>query len=214
MSNTQVSLPKWPGMLVLGDNVTLDQAAEIIIRTNYFPFCTNNHTFNRMYTRMLFGIDKVYYDLTSEDNSVIEEKCKEYGILPIYYLCNAQILSSWVGGPHGWCKWDGQIKTSCYNIGKWPSIETVYEEWKLIAQTFPFLKLKCQLLNGEICEHDEKELKPLVEYIVENGDVTINYNPKELILEPTDYGFNIFDENREVGCDVQQFVKAIQTIKK
>ena len=41
------SLPKWPALLVVGDRVTTDQAAEIIVRTAGYAFCTNDRAWHR-----------------------------------------------------------------------------------------------------------------------------------------------------------------------
>lgn len=89
-------------------------------------------------------------------------------ILDLDYLRNHQIDNCWIGGPHGWCSWDGTIGCDGFNIGKYSSIEEVHKEWLLIAQKWPNLKLRCQLWNGE-----EEDTKPVVEFIIDNGTVQI-----------------------------------------
>ncbi|MFC7641532.1 hypothetical protein ACFQX6_11430 [Streptosporangium lutulentum] len=71
------------------------------------------------------------------------------GILRLHYLDNARIASSWIGGPKGWCDWDGQIGCSTYNVGKWPTVEELTSDWETIAAAFPYLKLHAQVVDNE-----------------------------------------------------------------
>lgn len=216
-----LSLPKWPAFIVTGKNITVDQAKEILIRTGGRTFSSNDHNFDRELNLAFYGYYCDSYDLIDilrrqshiEDAyEFMETRAKEWGVLSdIYYLKNHQVVSAYVGGPHGWCHWDGSIGTTSYNIGKWPSVEDVYNEWVIIAKTFPYLELRCQLLSGETCEEN---VQPVVEYIVKNGKVKIK-KPTDFLARPTDDMIEnmkgIFSNNpyRERGCTIDQFKDAL-----
>jgi hypothetical protein len=232
---TNMGLPKWPAMVVVGKDVTLNQAKEILIRTDSFYLSGNDREFelelkNYMYN---INIDKSIGVWNVEDKAIAkvlgidpedkmswsktwdykELKQKEVGYISLGYLNNSRIISSWVGGPHGWCNWDGKIQCGNYNIGKWPSAEDVYQEWKSIAEAFPFLELKCQLFNGEASEEfeDGSSPKPVVQFNIKNGKVRV-YKPKKALVQP-DFadGFmkGIFTQGRERGCTLEDFKEAV-----
>lgn len=222
------ALPKWPALLVKGKSVTLDQAKEIIIRTDGLGFSTNDREFSSKLNEVVYGVKSQRWDLTDaikEQLGITEwddiwsyqdKKRAGAGVLEnIYYLMNSQIASNWIGGAHGWCQWDGTIETSNYNIGKWPSIEDVYNEWVVIAETFPFLDLRCQLMNCEACETEPSQPPfPVVEYIVKDGKVEM-IEPTEQLLQMTEFNFSKFGlVTGERGCTFEQFEDAFNYTKK
>jgi hypothetical protein len=119
----------------------------------------------------------------------IERFSKDIGALDLHYLHNSRIASSWVGGPHGWCDWSGAITSANYNIGKWPSVREVFDDWSAIAAAFPFLRLWSQLYSGETCEDGTT---PLVEFVIGEGKATV--------CRPTERGVS------PVGADLSGFV--------
>ena len=99
-----------------------------------------------------------------------EAKWREaWGVVPTNYVHNDWISCAFVGGPHGWCHPDGTIGF-CNNIGKWPSIEEVYSDWKQLAEIFPYIEVEATLMNGEECEDGTK---PVVSFLIRNGKVTL-----------------------------------------
>ena len=90
------------------------------------------------------------------------------------------------------CNWDGSIGCDGYNVGKCPDVGSIFEEWKLIAEAWPFLKLKCQLWDKG---YDDCE-KPVIEFIVENGSV---------LLQKPEYILEYNNENRDQGCSIDKF---------
>ena len=215
------ALPKWPGLLVVGKSVSLEQAEEILIRTASFHFSSNDRAFQRDLYKAL-GVpltEDISYPYPEWE--ILQEVEKKYGNLPLEYLHNSQIVSSYVGGPHGWCDWEGNIGCNSYNIGKWPSVEEVYREWKLIAAAFPFLILKSQLFNGETCESDERELRPIVQFNIADGVVWLREPEAEPIGNPTstlpslrnDLS-RLFTPGRERGCTINKFKHALETTLK
>lgn len=219
----KIQLPKWSGLLVKGKKVTIEQAKEICIRTNSRWMSSNHRIKNIEFINALYGVNlkpnenkndlldafrlektgnHLEYDWEAYDNCIADAEDK-YGLLNLDYLENSRVSSCWVSGHHGWCNWDGIIFTREYNIGKRPSVESVYDEWKEIAIAFPYLNLRAQLLDKEIGENDAK---PVVEYIVKNGKVKMVV-PKALLLEPEPS--NLFDRS-EIGVSLDYFKDALK----
>lgn len=217
----KIGLPKWPGLLVVGESVTKEQAQEILIRTSSLGhFCSNDREFESQINDILFGVYASFFDLDryldgrfEKDFNAryrwIEKQLEPYKVLDLHYLKNHQILSSYIGGPHGWCNWDGNIGTSSYNIGKWPDVEEVFNEWKIIAEAFPYLNLKSQLWSGETCEPNTQ---PLVQFDIFNGGVTLS-TPARLGYLTDTVMRDIFNNNTERGCTIEQFKAALEYTK-
>jgi len=212
-------LPKWPAMVVVGDPVTVEQAEEILIRTDGLSFCSNAREAQKEFYRIL-GLEtdewgSPYGGSTAQDYRNSHDKWQSVAsklrvLNEISYLRNARILSSYIGGPHGWCDWNGSIFSNSYNIGKWPSVEVVRDEWKCIAKAFPYLKLRCQLFSGEQCEEGSE---PVVEFRVSKGRVRV-MEPKDcLSIDPTlnldPIKFALPPHIREVGVSFDRFKKVI-----
>jgi hypothetical protein len=222
-----IDLPKWSRMVVVGDNISQEQAAEIIIRTTDLDFSTNDSVWRRQLHNELGLIPEK--DSTNSwyfiDSNKSQEVRKSLGILNLEYLQNHQIASSYIGGPHGWCSWDGTIGCGDYNIGKYPSVKRVFEEWKLIASTWPFLKLRCQLWSDEeesnynndsdSYSDNIKESRPLIEYIIENGTVSLIKPKRKLNFNGISRSLvSVFLPHGERGCSFSQFQNAIQIVSK
>lgn len=146
----KIGLPKWPQCVINGDKITEEQALEIIRRTDEFFIFLSYNTFEigvksrqicRYPERSNFIDEDEYYEAVDkfrEDWGMIETEC----------IFNAWIDSYWVGGYHGWCHPDGTI-AYCNNIGKYPSVEEVYNDLCILGKNFPFLSFNCTLTNGE-----------------------------------------------------------------
>lgn len=209
----RVVLPKWPCLLVVGEPVIKDQAAEIIVRTDRFYFGCND----KVWEKQLHDAANVAYNLResgyiSTNFDSLDKARKRYRILGLDYMVNSQIASSYIGGPHGWCDWEGRIFTDSYNIGKWPSAIAVYSELSEIAKAFPYLEMTVQLLSEESCS--ETTGTPLVQYYVKEGEVTVDCNPQDLITPPTPLSDSavisrLTNPYAERGCAIAQFSKAL-----
>lgn len=208
-------LPKWSRLVVSGTSINPNQAAEIILRTSDTTFTSNDREWKlQLFTALnILRSDK---DTWLPDEDKLEIASKKFGFLDLYYLRNYQIASCWVGGPRGWCSWDGTIGCDGYNIGKYPTIKDVYDEWKLIAQTWNFLKLRCQLWNVEYNQDDSEaeQPKPVVEFIIENGYVTV-INPNTCLKYSTKvYSSNILTGGAERGCELDNVKRAAKLAAK
>lgn len=221
MSQTQqdllnVNLPKWPGFAVEGTAVSIYNAAEILIRTDGFYFSCNDHEWARqLYEAIGVPLTEQAPNYRQPDWGTFHETRVQYRVLDLEYITNRRIASAYVGGPHGWCNWDGAIGCNSYNIGKWPSVENVLDEWRIIATAFPFLDLRCQLYSGETCEDG---IVPLVEYVVGGGRVEL-VAPGEPIQIKDDVADSITammtrDVSRERGCTIEQFKFALAVVRR
>ncbi|WP_267716679.1 hypothetical protein [Streptomyces sp. CoH17] len=168
---------KWPRLLVEGEKVTEEQANEIIIRTTEFGYLMSN---DREWKSQVFEILGVETDNHNYPRMRwINEARQKVRSLRLNYLYNSRIMSSNLVGPHGWCNWDGSIKTYNYNIGKWPSQSEVLCELEEIAHAFPFLQMRVQIVNG----FDQEYIDPQIadEFRVWNGHVELVEKHTDLI---------------------------------
>lgn len=211
-------LPKWSGLIVVGEPVTELQAMLILIRTDWFSFSSNDRDFQKQINKTLYGVEVSYIDLHDvlakkhgitpmEAQVITDDVLEKYGVISLDCMCNHRVTSAWVGGPHGWCDWDGKIGSTCYNVGKYPSIEDIYEECGRIAEAFDFLNMKLQLLDREITEDDPK---PVVEIHIKDGSVSI-HEPNGLLAEPTEPNYN-FGGGGERGCTIEKFQEALEAV--
>jgi hypothetical protein len=142
-----MTLSKWPRLLVVGTPVTEEQANEILIRTaNLWLLHVNDRAWNETVADVLrFEPGRLGFWTPESLRAAAEElRC-----LDLQWLYTSRISSSWIGGPHGWCNWDGTVGCANYNIGKHPEVEDVTADWQRIAETFPYLDLRAQLVTDE-----------------------------------------------------------------
>jgi len=177
-------LPKWPQMFTSGHSVTLDQAKEIIRRTDEFligGMGGNDHAWCRAMASRLrmphlsavhiphvrdgVGISNIPWE--ERERAAVAWR-EAWGCVSTEYVSNNWLSTSFIYGPHGWCHPDGTI-AFVDNVGKWPSVEEVFTEWVEIAQAFPFLRLASTLMDGESCD----SAIPVVTIIVTNGDASL-----------------------------------------
>lgn len=175
----QGSLPKWPQMLVTGRPVTVEQAQEIIFLTDDFLTDASEHSggncleFNKYY-RELAGLNQLQVERQYPEGHTFRDVDWErmyqlrnsLGIIHTEYVRNDWASCSFIGGPHGWCRPDGTISFSD-NVGKWPSIEEILDDWTGLARAFPFLDLHVTLMSGESCDDDSE---PVINIRVLNGE--------------------------------------------
>ena len=187
-------------------------AAQIILRTSDIGGSCNEKEWTDTVHDMA-GIQPWGVSIFSGiGNPSYSDYCTRHGIITEVahgYLRNEQIWSSWIGGPHGWCDWEGNIGCNTYNIGKYPDVKKVKEEWEQVAKAFPTLSLRAQLIDQEICMVGECEWKPLVEFVVSEGRVTV-VEPQEPIVQPNASYVDtqpLFGNDQ--GCDHDQFQKAL-----
>jgi hypothetical protein len=173
-------------MLVTGKPVTQEQAKEIIRRTDRFlvsGFGGNDHNYDQKLGELLkmphtlhfgrqgyrnphaFDPEKETYPENWERTEVWKEA---WGCVETEYVSNDWISCAFIGGPHGWCHPDGMIGF-VDNVGKWPDWESVFNDWKMLAEAFPFLDVAATLFSGESCE---EYATPVISYLVKEGEVS------------------------------------------
>ena len=178
-----LGLPKWPQMIVTGKSVTVEQAKNIILRTDDFltdPYeyaGGNNHRFNTQYRKMA-GLDRIKKNDWAKLHIFGAKLREEIGNVDCEYVQNTWASCAFIFGPHGWCWPDGTIQY-VDNVGKWPSVETILEEWTKLAAAFPYLQLNVTLMNGEGCQEG---LSPVVNISVMQGIASLEL-PNLLVHE-------------------------------
>lgn len=183
-----LGLPKWPQMLVTGTTLPVNQALEIIRRTDDFFSCPtgNDRPFIARARKLCYMPDDPFDNLkkyNKADGSRDEDqylkaisnyydefdKWKKYwGTISFEFLINSWISCPFVGGPHGWCHPNGTIGFSD-NVGKYPSVEEIFNEWSTVAYEFPFVELEATLMSDE----EGCNGHPVVSFLIRNGRVEI-----------------------------------------
>lgn len=177
LNTSRMGLPKWPQMVVRGTPVTVDQAKEIIRRTDSsftLHMSGNDHKTVRLIATKLGLPSFMYYDPKASKEAEMDwgaavEFRKLWGTISTEYVHNNWVSSAFVFGPHGWCHPDGTIRYDD-NVGKWPGVDDIINDWDTLATEFPFLDLTATLMSGESCEDDTHAVVTLK---VKNGTVTV-----------------------------------------
>lgn len=170
---------KWPALYVRGDTLTREQTNEVIVRmTDPYRLMGNDKEWGRL-TQEAFGItvEERYGDGNwQEHQRQCDRASHELGIVHTEYLgLHGRVYSAMIGGSHGWCNWDGRVE-SAYNVGKWPSVEQLTEQWTDVARAFPFLRLTAQTFDCEIITMDGSEV-PCAQWTIANGVATLDPEP-------------------------------------
>ena len=222
-------LCKYPIMLVVGNPITKEQAYELIIRTSSLYYSTNDAEWEESLNEVIYGfkvrmfqygVFKSHLGFTEEGNELYDAIYKyqktisaDLKILDLCYVTNCyKIATQYYYGPYGWCDWDGKIFSSHFSIGvKYPTCGEIYDEWVTIAEAFPFLDLKCQLVNYDYDGVYEKH--PTIQFNIKGGKVKFS-EPRKFITNiinrlPVDFN----DRNHERGCTIEVFKDAVELIR-
>lgn len=172
---SDVTLIKWPQMIVTGASVTGEQAKEIIIRTDPFFSDTtlyaggNDQEFTIRYQQqsgVLAAVSCSDQQIRERVQEAVDSVVKP---IPLDYLDNDWASSGFVYGPHGWCQPDGTIEYHD-NIGKWPEAVELYDEWQSIARAFPYLSLFASFMDAESCDTDASVV---LQFVIHEGVVRV-----------------------------------------
>lgn len=197
---------KWPLLLVTGKPVTPEQADDILIRScgGYF------HTNDRAWEQTVAAILGIETDACGLDWKSADAWYKSVGGIELHYLANGRIASSWIGGPKGWCDWDGTIGCGNWNIGKWPDVPEVEEDLTAIAAAWPFLEMRVQLVE------DEGEGALCGEWLVSGGNaIETEPGPRidEANLDVEGAVMGLFSPGRERGVSPERLASAVARVK-
>ncbi|MFJ3249147.1 hypothetical protein [Streptomyces sp. NPDC086782] len=172
-------------LLVTGQPVTEQQANDILIRTANLWLLHTNDRDRTDIVGPLLGIESGNLGQWAPDS--VRAAVGRLRCLDLQWLHTSRIASSWVGGPHGWCDWDGTIGCFNYAIAKWPDVESITQEWRQIAAAFRYLDLTAQLVD------DETPGTLAGEWRVRAGRVEFTPDPAESITEPCARPADFFD---------------------
>jgi hypothetical protein len=213
-------MTKWPRLVVVPEKghetVTREQASEILLRTDGSYFAVNDREWPKLCADLL-GIPsewKPYPDgggwwhIPWQGVMAWQESI---GALELHYVANSRIMSAWIGGPHGWCDWDGRIGCGTWNIGKWPTAEEVTEDWQKIAAAFPYLDLRAQ------CIADEGDGDVAAQWRVTGGKAAL-VEPIGRLAPPEDLGeadmlLRLFGRDGERGVSLERLTEAMEHVK-
>ncbi len=198
-----LGLPKWPQMRVEGHSITVEQAKEIIRRTDGFftyPDWSGN---DKAYCQRV--MEKLGIPATLK-KSVVPGDIGEswaaqdawrtgWGFVDTEYVKNNWISCAFIHGPHGWCHPDGTI-SYLDNVGKWPSVRSIYDDWTILATEFPFLSLIVVLMDKE---EGEEGGNPVVGFHVHEGKVVV-FDPASVVAEEH---LHYIKENRNDDLDLR-----------
>ena len=205
------NLPKWPQMIVTGKSVTKEQAWDIILKTDDFLTASNEYAGGNydQFTKAYQQDTK----LNHLDWNATKELRKSIGFVDSAFVYNRWASSSFVYGPAGWCKPNGEIQF-CHNVGKWPEVEEILNDWSLIASAFEYLDLNVTIMSGESCE---EESTPLINIKVSNGvavleEANSNVHPEFDMTKY--YVFDFSNSRRELGLPDEFYNWAIPIIVK
>lgn len=178
-------LPKWPVLLVTGENITREQADLVVLRTSWLSGISSSHRKWNSEVKKVFAI-RTKDTLWAADWREWKEVEARLGVLDIAYLNNDRIRSAHVSGPHGWCDWNGTIGCAGISLaGKWPEVGEIHQEWAMISHAFPFLKLTAQLARVEWDDSPDGWITghtPLVTWDVGRGTVEMRPEPGPLLV--------------------------------
>ena len=172
---SDVTLIKWPQMIVTGASITREQAKEIIIRTD--PFFSdvalyaggNDQEFTIRYQQQSGVLAAVSCSDRQVQERVQEAVDSVVKPIPLDYLANDWTSSCFIYGPNGWCRPDGTIEYHD-NVGKWPEAAELYDEWQAIAQAFPYLNLFASFMDAESCDTDASVV---LQFVIHEGAVRV-----------------------------------------
>lgn len=206
-----VGLPKWSALTVVGERITEEQAMEVLVRTHRSQFFTNDKQWLAQVLKAL----GVHYSAVGKypgySYEALAAVLNELGVLDLRYLSNDRVMSAWIGGPRGWCDWTGAVGCGTYNIGKWPSIDAVHQEWTRIAEAFPFLELTTQLWNGAVMDLEQGSIEPVIEFQVHRGTVEMRL-PTTPIVPGVAGSTKYFGGER--GCSLELWKRAVAHVRR
>lgn len=137
-------LIKWPQCVITGKKISIEQAKEILSKTDTMFLCGYGGNDTKYNNEICNIIGRPH----NGDWKEVTEFVKRNEPLELNYLDNSQISSCYIYGTNGWCHPNGDIFFN-KNIGKWPSWDEIHEDCKEIAHRFPFLDMKVYLFNQE-----------------------------------------------------------------
>lgn len=176
---------KWPILMVSGADVTLEQAGEIIRRTDCFFLAYGEPSGNdHAWIRLMEGMLSIPRRPRPEEPALlacelaqVEAWARAWGVIRTHYVHNDWLSSNYISGPNGWCRPDGKIGFF-QPIGKYPGQDEVLADWQMIAAAFPFLRLAASVF------YDDAVADPSYTIGVHAGQAVLHPAGKLALHEP------------------------------
>lgn len=215
-------LTNWPRLIVSGETVTPAQANQILIRTCDIHSSTtsNDPEWNNRVCEA-FGIPNLDWEELhrmgpgDRPRNMLYRRARirlvsqSLGVMRLHFLRNSRISSTWIGGAHGWCDWQGTIACNTWNIGPSPTIAELIYDWETIADAFPYLTLDAQAVT------DGGEGHVAAQWHVANGNAKM-VTPGPLLTEPSD-DLSMPDDplssDHERGVTYERLIEAIAQVR-
>ncbi|MCP9209586.1 hypothetical protein [Streptomyces cucumeris] len=194
-------LPKWPTLQVVGKSVTPALGREICLRTTplHGVFSSVGSWSNSLADAYGVALEEDGWPSFEE----VDRAQGDLGILDLDYLGNDRVTASRLNIPSGWCDWDGKIGTAGTDLSsKWPTLEELHQEWGLIAQAWPQLRMTAQLSTYKDSSRPEERF-PFLAWDIVNGYVHLRSEPGGLLLpvRPPIEPENVTDDERGVEIE-------------
>ena len=163
---------KWPQMVVTGKRLSARRAKDIIFRTDTSLTSFSEYSWGNNHEWQSWAMKTLGFDLLKDKDGktewdVVNEVREKLGIVRTDYVHNTWAASAFIGGPHGWCHPDGKILFTD-NIGKWPNLSKVIEDWEKLQDAFPYIDVAGTLMDKESSEDDRQ---PIISFLVKKGKI-------------------------------------------
>lgn len=209
-----VDLDRWNAVYITGQSVSRSTAREILMRTDRnirsMRLSTNAHEF-KAHVSNAFGWSVVqawgdaWHRLSDDERDqfrtitgantpweIDDLFAERVGTIPLSTMETDLLCSCYVGGPTSWITPNGTIFLTDKNLGKWPEVKSIAEDWAALAEKFHELDLVCTVMDGEWCS--DERLSPVVQYVVKSGAVTVQ--PPVMELHDPVYDFDQCGDKR------------------
>lgn len=213
-STDNVELDRWNAVYITGRSVSHSTAREILMRTDgnirSMRLSTNAHEF-KTHVSNAFGWsvvqawDDAWHRLNDDERdqfrtivgvntpwSIDELFAERVGTIQLSTMETDLLCSCYVGGPTSWITPNGTIFMMNKNLGKWPDVKAIAEDWATLAENFQELDLVCTVMDNEWCS--DERLSPVVQYVVKDGTVIVQ--PPVMELHDPVYNFDLYGDMR------------------
>lgn len=194
-------LPKWCGSFATGEPVTPEQAREVVFRTDIavvqmrkgpfsghfgwhdLPGYLDEYRYEAEADDLLAGAGPPSgYDRGTARYDAREAWLREMRVLATNHVHVDWLYSASSEGPSGWVSPQGRIDHQGWDVGKWPTGETLLEDWREIAAAFPFLDLVWSVYDP-LATRDRPVM--LADFVVADGRVELRSpDPRRHRREP------------------------------
>lgn len=169
---------KWPAVIISGDKITEEQAADVMISTGFDWINIYDYDADSYSSNYHDNLIKLSDELSKNEMfkyEGINEHCGHI-LFPNYIQSKLSLhlrglsLNSLYNSINRdyWCTADGSI-FSIKSIGSWPSNVDIIQDAKLIARTFPYLHINISVYDYHSESYNESVYIELFNIEIKNG---------------------------------------------